>query len=59
MSKKGQNAFFSFLELCNAAIFQDAYPQLLLYEQWNSTGHSSFHLSKKIQRFHFHEKYLE
>ncbi|MDT9024543.1 DUF2515 family protein [Rossellomorea yichunensis] len=48
LSKKGQNAFFSFLELCNAAIFQDAYPQLLLYEQWKRTGHASFHLLKKF-----------
>ncbi|MGM0854331.1 MAG: DUF2515 family protein [Bacillota bacterium] len=49
LSKKDQNAFFSFLELCNAAIFQDAYPQLLLYEQWKRTGHSSFHLLKKFK----------
>lgn len=48
LSKKGQDAIFSFLELCNAAIFQDAYPQLLLYEQWKSTGRSSFHLLKKF-----------
>jgi len=48
LSKKEQNAFFSFLELCNAAIFQDAYPQLLLYEHWKRTGQPSFHLLKKF-----------
>ncbi|MGE6752387.1 DUF2515 family protein [Rossellomorea sp. NPDC071047] len=48
LSKKEQKAIFSFLELCNSAIFQDVYPQLLLYEQWKNTGHSSFHLLKKF-----------
>ncbi|MFC7783665.1 MULTISPECIES: DUF2515 family protein [unclassified Rossellomorea] len=48
LDNNDQKALFSFLELCNAAIFHDAYPQLLLYEQWKRTGHSSFHLLKKF-----------
>lgn len=48
LSKNEQKAIFSFLDLCNAAIFQDAYPQLLLYEQWKKTGNSSFHLLRKF-----------
>ncbi len=48
LNKGEQGAFFSFLERCNAAIFHDAYPQLLLYEKWKVTGRSSFHLLKKF-----------
>jgi hypothetical protein len=36
--------FFSFLERCNALIFQDAYPQLLLYEESKRRGIPLFHL---------------
>ena len=43
-----QRSLFTFLERCNSAIFEDAFPQLLLYEQWKLTGHSSFHLLKKF-----------
>lgn len=43
-----QRSLFSFLERCNAAIFNDAYPQLLLYEKWKLTGESPFHLLKKF-----------
>ncbi|WP_337098776.1 DUF2515 domain-containing protein [Paenibacillus sp. YIM B09110] len=35
---------FSFLERANALIFQDAYPQLLLYERSLREGRSLFHL---------------
>lgn len=48
LNDREQRTFFSFLELCNAAIFQDAYPQLLLYDKWKVTGRSSFHLLKKF-----------
>lgn len=48
LDRNDQIALFSFLELCNAAIFHDAYPQLLLYEQWKRTGHSSLHVLKKF-----------
>ncbi|WP_179884770.1 DUF2515 family protein [Bacillus sp. AFS015802] len=43
-----QRTLFSFLERCNAAIFEDAYPQLLLYEEWKLRGRSPFHLLKKF-----------
>jgi hypothetical protein len=33
LSRKEREAFFSFLERANWLIFQDAYPQLLLYEE--------------------------
>jgi hypothetical protein len=36
--------FFNFLERCNALIFQDAYPQLLLYEESKKRGVPLFHL---------------
>lgn len=36
--------FFSFLERGNWLIFQDAYPQLLLYEECIKTGKNLFHL---------------
>jgi hypothetical protein len=36
--------FFEFLERCNALIFQDAYPQLLLYEESKRKGAAQFHL---------------
>jgi hypothetical protein len=48
LNDKEQQTLFSFLERCNAAIFDDAYPQLLLYEKWKLTGQSSFHLLKKF-----------
>ena len=41
-------SLFSFLERCNAAIFNDAYPQLLLYEKWKLTREPPFHLLKKF-----------
>ncbi|WP_064091336.1 DUF2515 family protein [Rossellomorea aquimaris] len=46
-------SFYSFLELCNAEIFRDAYPQLLLYEHWKRTGTSQLHLLRKfnVSRF--------
>ncbi|MGO4348730.1 DUF2515 domain-containing protein [Paenibacillus sp. MCAF9] len=37
-------AVFRFLEQANALIFQDAYPQLLLYERSRREGRSLFHL---------------
>ncbi|MGG3913739.1 DUF2515 family protein [Rossellomorea vietnamensis] len=48
MSDNEQQSLFKFLERCNAAIFEDAYPQLLLYENWKLTGRLSFHLLKKF-----------
>ncbi|MGG4168368.1 DUF2515 family protein [Rossellomorea vietnamensis] len=48
MSENEQQSLFEFLERCNAAIFNDAYPQLLLYENWKLTGRHPFHLLKKF-----------
>ncbi|GGG82957.1 hypothetical protein GCM10010918_45610 [Paenibacillus radicis (ex Gao et al. 2016)] len=39
-----REAVFAFLERANALIFQDAYPQLLLYEQSVKQGRPLFHL---------------
>ncbi|QVY62417.1 DUF2515 family protein [Cytobacillus gottheilii] len=39
-----QKAFFAFLERGNWLIFQDAYPQLLLYREWKRTRKNRFHL---------------
>lgn len=39
-----RTAVFQFLEQANALIFQDAYPQLLLYEWSRREGRSLFHL---------------
>jgi hypothetical protein len=38
------NDFFLFLETCNAYIFQDAYPQLLLYKESVQRKRNLFHL---------------
>lgn len=40
---------YQFLERCNALIFQDAYPQLLLYKHSRRIGRSCFHL---LPQFH-------
>ncbi|MEI7025450.1 DUF2515 family protein [Paenibacillus sp. y28] len=42
-------ALFAMLEKANALIFQDAYPQLLLYAESRRTGRSLFHL---LPQFH-------
>lgn len=44
MTQKERERFFSFLERGNWLIFQDAYPQLLLYEESIKTGKNLFHL---------------
>ncbi|WP_163529507.1 DUF2515 domain-containing protein [Halobacillus ihumii] len=44
LSRKEQTDFFSFLERGNWLIFQDAYPQLLLYEESKKRGLPLFHL---------------
>lgn len=44
MTESEQQQFFSFLEQCNALIFQDAYPQLLLYSESRQAKSSLFHL---------------
>ncbi|KMM36505.1 DUF2515 family protein [Guptibacillus hwajinpoensis] len=44
LSPKQQEAFFSFLERGNWLIFQDAYPQLLLYRESKKKATSLFHL---------------
>ncbi|KRE39787.1 DUF2515 domain-containing protein [Paenibacillus sp. Soil522] len=44
LSAEKREAVFRFLEQANALIFQDAYPQLLLYEWSRREGRSLFHL---------------
>ncbi|UOR13259.1 DUF2515 domain-containing protein [Halobacillus amylolyticus] len=53
LSTKEQTDFFVFLERGNWLIFQDAYPQLLLYEESKKCGRPLFHLlsSMEVSRF--------
>ncbi|MGG1517486.1 DUF2515 family protein [Paenibacillus oryzisoli] len=44
MKRDETEHFFAFLERANALIFQDAYPQLLLYLEGRRRGRSLFHL---------------
>jgi hypothetical protein len=44
MSRKEREQFFAFLERSNWLIFQDAFPQLLLYEESIKKGENLFHL---------------
>jgi hypothetical protein len=44
LTKQERKSFFSFLERGNWLIFQDAYPQFLLYEESMKRGTSLFHL---------------
>ncbi|MDZ5474654.1 DUF2515 family protein [Bacillus sp. 31A1R] len=43
---KDRDKYFLFLEQCNSYIFQDAFPQLLLYEYSKKYSRSLFHLLK-------------
>jgi hypothetical protein len=49
LTEKERNSYFSFLERGNWLIFQDAYPQFLLYEESLKSGKNLFHLLP-----HFH-----
>lgn len=49
LTGKEQASFFSFLERGNWLIFQDAYPQFLLYEESVKRGKSLFHLLSQFQ----------
>ncbi|RFU70464.1 DUF2515 domain-containing protein [Peribacillus saganii] len=49
IKEKEKQSYFLFLEHSNSAIFSDAYPQLLLYEQAKRTGLS---LRKNLPLFH-------
>lgn len=44
LTKKEQEDFFNFMERGNWLIFQDAYPQLLLYEESKRRNKNLFHL---------------
>ncbi|QQZ11499.1 DUF2515 domain-containing protein [Heyndrickxia vini] len=44
LSKKEATSFFTFLERGNWLIFQDAYPQFLVYEESKMKGQNLFHL---------------
>lgn len=49
LSKKERESFFAFLERGNWLIFQDAYPQFLLYEESIKKGQNLFHLLTYLQ----------
>ncbi|MED3780627.1 DUF2515 family protein [Heyndrickxia sporothermodurans] len=49
LTKKEATSFFTFLERGNWLIFQDAYPQFLVYEESKLNGQNLFHLLP-----HFH-----
>lgn len=44
MNEEDKNVYYRFLERSNALIFQDAYPQLLLYMKSRERGIGHFHL---------------
>lgn len=44
LDEKEKRSYYRFLERSNALIFQDAYPQLLLYMRSRELGSSHFHL---------------
>ncbi|MGD6879376.1 DUF2515 domain-containing protein [Bacillus infantis] len=48
LTEEDQERYFLFLERCNAYIFQDAYPQLLLLEYSRRLGIPLFHLLPKF-----------
>lgn len=53
LSEEGKRSTYRFLERSNALIFQDAYPQLLLYRKSRELGASQFHLLRyfSVSRF--------
>lgn len=55
LSKKEVNAFFNFLERGNWLIFQDAYPQFLVYEESKKNGKNLFYLLPHLQISSFME----
>ncbi|WP_338555833.1 DUF2515 domain-containing protein [Paenibacillus sp. KS-LC4] len=48
LGRSAREAVFRFLERANALIFQDAYPQLLLYEASCKAGRPLFHLLPQL-----------
>ncbi|UOQ92694.1 DUF2515 domain-containing protein [Halobacillus shinanisalinarum] len=57
LSRKEQTDFFLFLERGNWLIFQDAYPQLLLYEESKKRGRPLFHLLSSMEVSKFMEPF--
>ncbi|MCA1009579.1 DUF2515 domain-containing protein [Halobacillus halophilus] len=57
LTPKEQNDFFLFLERGNWLIFQDAYPQLLLYEESKKQNVSLFHLLNHLNVSRFMEPF--
>lgn len=49
LTEKERISFFTFLERGNWLIFQDAYPQLLLYEESKKKGTNLFHLLPALE----------
>lgn len=57
LSEKEQKDFFAFLERGNWLIFQDAFPQLLLYEESKKQGRPLFHLLSSMDISAFMEPF--
>ena len=55
MNEKSKQDFFSFLERGNWLIFQDAYPQFLLYEESLCQSRNLFYLLPYLNVSHFME----
>ncbi|WP_231687916.1 DUF2515 domain-containing protein [Bacillus sp. FJAT-27251] len=53
MDRRVRESFFSLLERSNWLIFQDAYPQLLLYEESSKRRKPLFHLLPALHVSHF------
>lgn len=49
LTEKERISFFTFLEKGNWLIFQDAYPQLLIYEESKKAGKNLFHLLPSLE----------
>ncbi|MCP3031884.1 DUF2515 domain-containing protein [Halobacillus sp. A1] len=59
LNQTEQNNFFCFLERGNWLIFQDAYPQLLLYEKSKETNQPLFHLLPELKVSSFMRPFWE
>ncbi|WP_462411786.1 DUF2515 family protein [Neobacillus sp. Marseille-QA0830] len=59
LSKKDRNAFFAFLERGNWLIFQDVYPQFLLYEESVKRNKPLFYLLPRLKVSYFMETIWE
>lgn len=59
LDEEGKRSTYRFLERSNALIFQDAYPQLLLYRKSRELGASQFHLLRYFNVSRFMQPFWE